>query len=218
MSNDRANARRIMVDCQVRTCDVTNHEVLEAFYTVPREEFAPDSQKPFAYLDEAIPLGGGRFLAAPAMLAKLIQVAAISSTDKVLDVGSGTGYSTALIARLCARVTAVETDPALAATATHALERLGVRNAAVEVGKHENGAPGSAPYDVIFIGGAVGELPDALLRQLAEGGRMVAVEGAGHSAFAMLYLKNEGRIASRRLFNCAIAAVPGLEKKPHFVF
>ncbi len=218
MANDPITARRIMVDCQIRTCDVTRLEVLDAFLSVPREAFVPAGKAELAYLDEELPLGAGRFLLAPAPLAKLLQAAFISVEDNVLEIGCATGYSTALIASMCKSVTAVEADTAMAQTARETLARLGFSNASIVNGPHSDGSLSNAPYDVIFVSGSVGEFPNKLAAQLAEGGRMVVVEGTGNAANARLYVKEDAVVAGRKLFNCALPPLPGLEAKPQFVF
>ena len=123
MQIDHEKARRQMVDCQVRTSDVTNLELLDAFLSVPREAFVPASLQQLTYLDEELPLGPGRYMIPAAPLARLMQAAAIQPGDKVLDIGCGTGYSTALISRLCSSVTGLESSPDLAAVAARRIGR-----------------------------------------------------------------------------------------------
>lgn len=218
MTIDHEKARRNMVDCQIRTSDVTNLELLDAFLSVPREKFVPQDLQQFAYLDEELPLGGGRFLIAAAPLARLLQAAGVKPDDNVLDIGCASGYSTALISRLAKKVTALEVSPALAAAARSALAETGCGNAVVVEGALEAGHAAGGPYDVIFIGGATGTMPETIPAQLKHGGRMVVVEGAGNAAVARLYVDDEGIVSGRRLFNCAIPMLPGFERKAEFVF
>ncbi len=218
MANDQTNARRVMVDCQIRTSDVTRLELLDAFLTVPREDFVPAGKISLAYLDEELALGGGRYLLAPAPLAKLLQAAFIGKGDKVLEIGCASGYSTALISSMCKTVVAVEASADLAGMAGKILKNMGFSNALVVNAPHGEGYAPNAPYDVIFVSGSAGEYPDKLAAQLGEGGRMVLVEGTGNAATARLYVKEGGQISGRKLFNCAIPPLPGLEAKPQFVF
>jgi protein-L-isoaspartate(D-aspartate) O-methyltransferase len=218
MAIDQEKARRNMVDCQVRTADVTSLELLAAFLAVPRERFVPAELAEIAYLDEELPLGNGRFLIAAAPLARLLQAAMIEPGNKVLDVGCATGYSTALIASLGATVTGLEVSPELAARAREALASLKIENAAIREGSLDAGLAMQGPFDVILIGGSVQRLPDALKDQLKPGGRLVAVEGSGNAAFAKLYVNDDGNVSARRLFNCALPLLTGFERAPQFVF
>lgn len=211
-------ARKNMVDGQIRTSDVTNQRVLEAFLDVPREAFVPEELLELAYIDDALKVAPGRYLTTPASLAKLVQAAAVHEDDIVLVIGCATGYSTAIMSLLCSSVVALECDAQLARTASNRLAELGYGNAVVVEGDLVKGHAADGPYDLIFIDGAIGELPDALGEQLKEGGRLVAVEGSGNSAYARLWRREEGKLSSRPLFNCALPLLPGLEKAPAFEF
>lgn len=215
---DFAAARVKMVDNQIRTTDVTSHETLRAFLSVPREAFVPDERKALAYIDSEIPLGNNRFLISPSPLAKMMQLAQIGPQDVVLDVGCGTGYSSAVVARLAGSVVALEEDPALAARASEAFDSLGVVNAAVVTGPLVAGWAGEAPYDVILFQGAVEALPRTHLDQLKDRGRLVVVERSGASGMAKLYTKEDGIVSDRFAFNCHIPALPGFAKPREFVF
>jgi protein-L-isoaspartate(D-aspartate) O-methyltransferase len=206
------------VDNQIRTTDVTSHEVLDAFLTVAREEFVPAAAKPLAYIDDDIQLVPGRYLMEPSPLAKLIQLADVVATDVVLEVGCGTGYASAILSKLGSSVVAIESDATLAATATETLSRLGYDNVAVVVGDLEAGYAPEAPYDVVFVHGAVEFVPDALLAQLRDGGRFVVVEGYGNASQARLYIKEGGHVSERTVFNTAVKPLPGFRKAKEFVF
>lgn len=215
---DYKAARTKMVDNQIRTTDVTSHAVLDAFLTVAREEFVPEALKPLAYIDNDIQISPGRYLMEPSPLAKLIQLAAVRSGDVVLEVGCGTGYASAILSRLGGSVVALESDEALAATATETLARLGYDNVAVVTGDLEKGYAPEAPYDVIFVHGAVEIVPEALFAQLRDGGRLVVVEGYGNASQARLYIKEGGRTSERDVFNTSVKPLPGFRKAKEFVF
>ncbi|MFZ3337590.1 MAG: protein-L-isoaspartate O-methyltransferase, partial [Xanthobacteraceae bacterium] len=169
---DTATARRMMVDGQVRTADVTNLDLIAAMLAVPRELFVPASLAGQAYSDADIALGAGRALLKPMVLAKLIQGAHVSRTDRVLDVGCGTGYSSAVLSHLVHSVVAVEEDATFARSAQEALS-AGIRalNVTVNVGPLTAGWPAAAPYDVILFNGATEVVPEVLGRQLKPEGR-----------------------------------------------
>ena len=219
---DFLQAREKMVDCQIRTSDVTNHELLTAFLSVPREEFVADSHKALAYIDEDIPLtelgGENRFVTEPAQLSRLLQAAAINPEDIVLVVGTGSGYSTAVISLLASSVVSVEENKDLAEFATEKLNELGFNNVAVVNSNHSSGLEKEAPYDVIYIDGAVEQVPGGLLEQLADNGKLIAVEGTGNSAVARIFVMENGLISKRSLMNCAIKPIPGFEAEEGFVF
>ena len=216
-------ARTKMVDNQIRTTDVTSHAVLSAFLSVPREEFVPAAKKPLAYIDTDIELSSGaafgrRYLMEPSPMAKLLQLATISKTDKVLEIGCGTGYGSAILSYLAATVTALESDEALAAEATTVLSRLGFATVTVVKGDLESGYAAGAPYDVIFIHGAVETVPASILSQLSDGGRLVAVVGFGNASRAQLFTRENGRTSERQAFNTAVQPLPGFRIAREFVF
>jgi protein-L-isoaspartate(D-aspartate) O-methyltransferase len=214
---DFAQARRTMVDGQVRTSDVTDLRVIAAMQEVARERFVPAARRAIAYLDRDVPVNdAGRALIKPMVLGKLLQAAATVSTDRVLDVGCATGYSSAVLARLAARVVALEEDPALAAAAGEALGAGS--NVAVVAGPLAAGWPGEAPYDVILLQGASEVAPDSLLTQLAEGGRLLAVIGSGPMGKATIYRKAGKHATAQPLFDAAAPLLPGFAKAPAFVF
>ncbi len=218
MSQGFAELRRKMVDGQLRTTNVTSLPVLEAFLTVPREEFVPTRLRDLAYIDEDIEVAPGRYLIEPGPLAKMIQLAAVRPGDVVLDLFCATGYSSAVLATIASSVIAIDFDEGLCETATDRLSALGYDNVAVLHGDPEQGCEDESPFDIILIGGAVDYVPDLILRQLKPGGRLITVEGHGNAASAVLYIGGEGVGGGRPAFNCAIKPVPGFRRQPGFVF
>ncbi len=223
MEQDFTAKRTRMVDCQIRTTNVMDWAVLSAFGEVPREAFVPASLRDMAYLDEDLRVSGAksenpRYLMEPSPLAKLLQLAEIGENDLVLDIGCATGYSSAIISRIAGSVIAIESDDDLAARATETLADLGYDNVAVVSCPLEDGLESEAPYDVIVLGGSVERVPDKLLDQLRDGGRLVAVIGDGNAAQARLFVKHDGIISSRMAFNAAIRPLPGFRNEPVFEF
>lgn len=213
-----------MVDGQVRTTDVTDTDVLDAMLAVPREEFVPDHWRPLAYIDEDIEItpadqgGEPRFLMEPSPFARLAQLAAVTRHDTVLDIGCGTGYSSAVLSRIAAAVVGLESSAELAAAAREKLAAQGAGNVEIVEGPLAQGHAARAPYDVIIVNGAADELPSVLFDQLAEGGRLVAVIGRGNVGRATLYLKEGGLVSQRRTFNAAIMPLAEFRRQPEFEF
>jgi protein-L-isoaspartate(D-aspartate) O-methyltransferase len=218
---DYAAARTIMVDTQIRTEGVTDYGIIRAMGEAPRERFVPARARPFAYTDADILVkedGHHRRLMRPATLGRLIQAAAIAPSDFVLVVGCATGYSAAVIASLATSVIALESDERLAAEASATLMDLGIGNVAVVTGPLEQGYPSEGPYDVIFIDGAVEEVPEPLFAQLKEGGRLVAVVGYNRAAPATIFTRTDNDIGGRPVFDAFAPALPGFAKPKAFVF
>jgi len=221
---DFAAARRMMVDSQVRTSDVTDLRIIAAMLELPRERFVPEDKADLAYLDLDIPVTPAsagqpaRRLLKPMVLAKMVQAAEIAAGDHVLDVGCATGYSSALLAQLAQSVVALEEDDALARHARESLRAVGTENVTVVTGPLAQGWPAAAPYDVIFVNGATEILPQALTRQLKEGGRLVAVLGRAPVGQAMLYRRVGGEVSGWPIFDAAAPLLPGFTSPPAFVF
>jgi protein-L-isoaspartate(D-aspartate) O-methyltransferase len=217
---DFAAARRNMVDGQVRTANVTDLRVIAAMLQVPRETFVSPAKAALAYLDLDLPVGegaaGARRLIKPMVLAKLIQAADLSATDRVLDVGCATGYAAALLARIAGQVVALEQDAALAQAARASLASL--PNVSVQSGPLTEGWPQGGPYDAILLEGATEFAPQALFRQIKEGGRLVCVLGSGPGAKAMLYRRSGDDTGGRSVFDAAAPLLPGFVKTPEFAF
>jgi protein-L-isoaspartate(D-aspartate) O-methyltransferase len=223
---DFVAARRMMVDGQVRTSDVTDLRLIAAMLEVPRERFLPETKAGLAYLDLDLPVTEGkagaaaRYLIKPMVLAKLIQAAEIGARDHVLDVGCGTGYSSAILVRLAGSVVALEPEPLLARQAAENLQAIGAGNVKVVTGPLILGWLAGAPYDAILLNGATEIEPTTLYRQLKDGGRLVAVKGRAPSGKAMLYRASghEGEVSGRPIFDAAAPLLPGFAEQAAFVF
>jgi protein-L-isoaspartate(D-aspartate) O-methyltransferase len=213
---DFAAARRNMVDGTIRTADVTNLRLLSAFQETPRELFVPAKSAELAYVDFDLPVATHRFLMKPRVLAKMLQVADIKATDRALAVGCATGYGAAILSRVAAQVVALEEDAALARTAREALADRA--NVEVVSGPLAAGWAASAPFDVIVVEGASEVVPEALLRQLRDGGRLLCVLGGDAAAKAMLYLRTGGDVGGRAVFDAAAPVLPGFARPLAFAF
>jgi protein-L-isoaspartate(D-aspartate) O-methyltransferase len=218
MHPDFQTLRLKMVDGQLRTTDVTNHEVLSAFLSVPREQFVGEAQRELAYLDDDLPIAPNRFMMEPSPLAKLLQLANVKSTDKMLIVGSGTGYSAAVCAQIATLVVALECDESLLAQGKANLAALNITNVDAVSGALPGGASSKGPFDVILVEGAVAAVPAILIDQLADEGRLVVVEGHGSTGVAKCYIKSGKSASASRGFNIAVKPLPGFEAPVTFVF
>ncbi len=215
---DFAQARRTMVDSQLRTGGITDRRLLTAMGEVPRELFVPDARKGLAYIDEAQPLGPGRKLGAPAPFAKLVQLAQIEGTDHVLDLGCATGYSAAVLGKLAATVVAVEPDAALAAEARVALKAAGAGNVTLLEESLEKAGAAHGTYDVIVVEGVVNKVDDGILAQLKPEGRLVALLAEpGSVPVAHLFAKSGHGVAASAAFDARLPRL-GPAPDPGFVF
>jgi len=179
-------ARSNMIEQQIRPWEVLDQDVLDLLYVVPREAFVPAAMRNLAFVDMELPIGEGERMWAPKIEARALQALALHKSDRVLEVGTGSGYLTALIAHRAAQVRSVEIKPALAAFGRANMERHGVQNVTLETGDAARGWAAGAPYEVIVLTGSVPVLPKALLGQLAPGGRLFAVVGEGPIMTAQL--------------------------------
>lgn len=210
------SARFNMIEAQIRPSHVTDNRILGAMGAVAREKFVPSAAQALAYADVPVAVAPGRYLLDPRSFAKLVQLAGIEATDRVLDVGCGTGYSAAVLARLAGEVVALEQDADLVRVASQLLANA-VGKVEVMQGGLVEGAKSHAPFDVIFVNGAIEQVPETLLNQLAEGGRLVAVLKDGQSR-AWLYLKENGQVGRRPDFDADVPLLAGFKKAMGFVF
>ncbi len=222
--SDYAAARHNMVESQIRPNQVTEARLLRALNDVPRESFVPASLQTLAYMEEGIEVAPARqgaparCLVSPMPLARLIQLAEVDADNLVLDVGCATGYSTAVLARLAEAVVGLECDETLAEQASQTLMELGVDNAAVVSGPLSDGYASEGPFDVILLNGCVSAVPENILKQLKEGGRLVAIVSDHEFGQATLFRNIGGRVSQRSAFDAGGPALPGFAREAEFVF
>ena len=210
-------ARRVMmVDTQVRPSDVTKFPIIDAMLDVPRENFVPRDRREAAYVDGNLPLSKGRVLLEPRTLAKMLDAVDIQNDDLVLDIGSGLGYSAAVIAQFAEAVVAAESDEALSEESQTALSDLGADNVIVHAGPLADGVPEHGPYDVITIQGGVETVPGGIIDQLKEGGRIAALFMDGALGEVRLGHKIDGQMYWRLAFNATAPVLPGFAKERAF--
>jgi len=212
-------ARSNMVEQQIRPWEVIDQDVLDLLYMVPRENFVPPALRNLAFVDMEIPIGEGERMWAPKVEARALQALAVRKSDRVLEVGTGSAYLTALLAHRAAQVHSVEIKPALAAFGRGNLERHGVYNVTLETGDAARGWTASAPYDVIVLTGSVPLLPEAILEQLAPDGRLFAVVGEAPIMTAQLVSRvASGTFRTLGLFETVLAPLVNCEQPPRFRF
>ncbi|HVI89671.1 MAG TPA: protein-L-isoaspartate O-methyltransferase [Dongiaceae bacterium] len=213
-----AAARQHMIESQIRTNKVLDERLIGTMSELPRELFVPENLHARAYIDDDLPLGGGRFLTEPMVIARLLQAADVRSTDNTLVVAAGTGYAAALLAKLASSVVAVEAEVSLGDRGIAALAHLGIANVVWQSGNPAEGAAKQAPYDVILIDGGVEAVPQALLDQLAEGGRLVTVLRDARLGRAVLMQKERGTLGQRVLFDANVSLLGAFAKPQAFAF
>jgi protein-L-isoaspartate(D-aspartate) O-methyltransferase len=212
-------ARANMVEQQIRPWEVLDQDVLDLLYVVPREEFVPERHRSLAFSDLEIPIGEGERMWAPKIEARVLQELSVRKTDRVLEVGTGSGYLTALLSHRAAHVFSVEIKPGLAAFGRANLERHGAENVTLELGDAAHGWPSHAPYDVIVLTGSTPVLPGAFVEQLAPSGRLFAIVGEPPVMTARIVVgTSPGAWHSTDLFETVIAPLVNAERPPRFRF
>jgi protein-L-isoaspartate(D-aspartate) O-methyltransferase len=215
---DYAAARQHMIDSQVRTNKVTDSTVIAALAALPRELFVADTHRKLAYIDRPVPMATGRRMMETMYLARLLQVAELQPKAKALVVGAGTGYAAAVVSKLVAKVTALESSAELAARARSNLGSLGIGNVNVVEGELAAGRSSEAPFDFILIDGAVEIAPDALAAQLAEGGTLACIAMKGAIGHGVLIARADGVLTRREIFDAETDVLPGFMRPQRFVF
>ena len=206
---DFSSRRVMMVDTQVRPSDVTKFPIIDAMLAIQREAYVPVASREAAYMGENLTLAPGRVMLEPRTLAKMLDALDIQPSEVVLDIGCGLGYSSAVIARLADAVVAVEEDDSLAGLAQNVLASQGVDNAAVVHAPLAAGAAKHGPYDVITVQGGVEVVPDGLLAQLKDGGRIACVFMEGALGVARIGYKSGSKVTWRFVFNAGAPVLPG---------
>ena len=213
---DFSTRRTMMVDTQVRPSDVTKFPIIDAMLTVQREDFVPTAQRETAYMGENLDIGDARVILEPRTLAKMLDALDIGPDELVLDVGSALGYSAAVIAHMAQAVVALEEDEARASEAQDALLAAGIDNVITHVAPLQDGAAEHGPYDVIVIEGGVTHVPDTLLAQLKDGGRIACLFMDAALGEVRIGYKTDGAVSWRRAFNAGAPVLPGFEKEHAF--
>lgn len=212
-------ARANMVEQQIRPWEVLDQDVLDLLYVVPREDFVPAAERNLAFVDMEIPIGEGERMWAPKIEARALQALAVRKSDQVLEVGTGSGYLTALLAHRAAHVRSVEINPTLAEFGRRNIERHGVRNVTLETGDAAPGWAAGAPYDVIVLTGSVPVLPKVFCSQLAPGGRLFAIVGEAPIMTAQLVTCVASEtFRATGLFETIVAPLANCEQPSRFRF
>lgn len=215
MTNQTAR-RTMMVDTQIRPSDVTKYPIIDAMLKTPREDFVPAALRDIAYADENLSLGEGRVMLEPRTLAKMLEALDIQGDELVLDIGSGYGYSAAVMARMAEAVVAVEEISAIAEESQTILAEHGADNVIPHQGALTDGAPEHGPYDVIAVQGGAQHMPENLADQLKEGGRIACLFMQGALGKMCIGYKIDGVINWRFAFNAGAPVLPGFEKHNAF--
>ena len=208
-----------MVEQQIRTWEVLDADVLELLYKIRREEFVPEAYRSMAFVDMEIPLGYGQFMLEPKMEARMLQELHVKKTDKILEVGSGSGYMTALLAEMGGHVYSVEIEPELKTMAEKNLRAHDINNVTIELGDAARGWSKDEPYNVIVLTASTPVLPEAFQKSLQPGGRMIAIVGEEPVMEALLVTcEQSGVYNSVKLFETCIPPLINAQQPERFVF
>jgi len=217
--NTQEQARFNMVEQQIRPWQVLDPHVLTVLSNVPRELFVPQAYQALAYTDTDIPLGHGQSMVPPRVDARLMHDLQLTGVEKVLEIGTGSGYLAALLAGRAQRVVSLEINPELASTARSNLQRAGITNVDVRVADGSTGASADAPFDAIVLGGSVAEVPQVLLQQLKVGGHLIAIVGQDPILVATLYTRTtDASWNSKALWDTAAPRLQGFTEPTRFKF
>ena len=211
MPADAAEARATMVERQLRQHGIADERVLAAMGRVPRERFFLEEVRRFAYEDGAFPIGHGQMISQPFIVAKICELLALTGTERVLDVGTGSGYQAAVLAELGGEVVTIERVPELAARARASLAEAGYERVEVRVGDGSLGVPERAPFDAIAVAAAAPAVPVALYEQLAEGGRLVVPRGSRWGQELVLVMRGPEGPVERASIPCRFVPLVGSE-------
>ncbi|MEX0972475.1 MAG: protein-L-isoaspartate(D-aspartate) O-methyltransferase [Solirubrobacterales bacterium] len=206
-----AEQRRRMVERQLRRRGIGDERVLAAMAAVPREEFVPADQRGRAYADSALPIGEGQTISQPWIVAAICQALELRGEERVLEVGSGSGYSTAVLARLAAAVVGIERHEPLAAAARRRLDRLGVENVELLVGDGSRGLPRRAPFEAIAVHATAPAPPRTLFGQLADGGRLVVPIATGSADLLTVFRRQGDELRREEIGFCRFVPLVGEE-------
>lgn len=215
---DMEVARANMIDQQIRPWNVLDLQTLHALEAVRREDFVPRAHRDLAFADVKIPLGDGEVMLEPKVSARMLEALQLVADERVLEVGTGTGYLTALLSRVCAHVTSVEINPALLEQARRNLGMTGVENVTLEQGDAHDGWGTEGAFDAIMVNGSMARIPDGMLAGLAQGGRLVGIEGHDPAMQVVLYRRTGSGLTCRGLFETSAPRLKNAEDTPEFVF
>lgn len=216
---DFEKARFNMVEQQIRPWDVLNTQVLDLLFHVKREEFVSDKQKTIAFVDTELPLPNGSRMLEPKMEARLVQELNLAPEDKVLEIGTGSGYLTALLASFSKHVYSLDIDPAMTALAKANLARANIHNVTLVTANGVDGLPTNAPFNAIVVGGSLPTLPEALTSQLAVGGRLLVVLGDAPSmSLTLIERESETGLRTTKLFETVLTPLQDAEQPERFAF